>query len=94
MLIVEAERNIATHYLDACFKSHKAPTPEQEVVCYSSAKGHLIYQFIATLNFQPAFWKNTSGRCVDTKGTDLYKYFECRWWNEIEPSLKLLQPRD
>lgn len=82
-LVAEAERDLAIHYADSCFRPYKAPTPEQETLCYGSAKKHLSYKVVSALNFQPSFWKNTPGRCVGTKGTEPYKYFECRWWNEI-----------
>lgn len=82
-LVAEAERDISTHYVDSCFRSYKTPTPEQEAICYGSARNHLSYQIVSALNFQPNFWKNTPGRCIGTKGTEPYKYFECKWWNEI-----------
>ena len=82
-LVAEAERGIAIHYVDSCFRSYKTPTPEQETICYGSAKNYFPYQIISSLNFQPNFWKNLPGRCVGTKGTEPYKYFECKWWNEI-----------
>jgi hypothetical protein len=82
-LVAEAERDLSIHYVDSCLSLYGAPTPEQKTMCYGSAKDHLPYLFVSALNFQPSFWKNTSGRCVGTKGTEAHKYFECRWWNEI-----------
>lgn len=82
-LLVEAERNLAIQYVDECMKSHANPTQEQKTKCYGSSQDHLPYQIVSALNFQPALWKNTPGRCVGTKGGAPYTYFECRWWNEI-----------
>lgn len=81
--IVEVERLATTFYVDQCFGQRKPTTTEGESECYRAAKNHAFYQAIATLNAQPALWKNTEGRCVGTEGTKADSYFECSWWNRF-----------
>lgn len=83
-VISEVEFNLSIFYVDKCLDQLNKPSIEQKTACYGSAKEHLPYQIISALNFQPSFWKNTQERCVGTKGTKLYEYFECGWWNEFE----------
>ena len=82
--VVEVERILSTHYVDACFSGLPGePTDEQRTTCYGAARNHLPYRAASALDFQPALWKNTKGRCVGTKGTKAFEYFECKPWNEL-----------
>lgn len=82
-LVVEAEKKLTTYYMDTCLGARDNPTSDEESKCYGASKNKPLYRIVTTLNFQPSFWKNTNGRCVETKGRKPYEYFECKWWNEI-----------
>ena len=79
--VAEVERLVGTRYIDQCFEQRKPTTREGETECYGAAKQHALYQGITMLNAQPAFWKNSTGRCVGTQGSKQDSYFECKWWN-------------
>ena len=81
--VVEAERLLGTHYVDACQDRLVERTMEANTKCYGIAKQHLPYRIVAALNFQPQFWKNTERRCLNTEGTRAAEYFECGWWNRF-----------
>ena len=83
MTLAEAEQYLSTRYVDECMSQYHQPSQDQKIACYSAPQGKTTYTIIAAMNFQPEFWKNTPGRCVNVQKDKQEQYFQCGWWNRF-----------
>jgi hypothetical protein len=83
LALVELDLGLSTRYVNECLVQRLPATKAAELECYRAPHEHTAYRVISALNGQPAFWKNTPGRCVGTEGSKLDAYYECGWWNRF-----------